>query len=142
MIKETVYKSKRINLIMLVIILAAAVLAGCAEKAPRTQLQLDITAKAATSLVITQKGGEKLILKDAKITVTKEINGKVVDGLNSVPLYGNNPEVQEQPAIEILEPGKTIKHNWKESLSLGDILVVTIKDASGNLIYQGKIKVA
>ncbi|NJD76752.1 MAG: hypothetical protein FIB08_06620 [Candidatus Methanoperedens sp.] len=71
MIKETVYKSKRINLIMLVIILAAAVLAGCTEKAPQTQLQLDITAKAATSLVITQKGGEKLILKDAKITVTK-----------------------------------------------------------------------
>ncbi|NJD76751.1 MAG: hypothetical protein FIB08_06615 [Candidatus Methanoperedens sp.] len=66
----------------------------------------------------------------------------MVDGLNSVPLYGNNPEVQEQPATEILEPGKTIKHNWKESLSLGDILVVTIKDISGNLIYQDKVKVA
>ncbi|HEY9205558.1 MAG TPA: type IV pilin [Candidatus Methanoperedens sp.] len=139
MVKKTVDGFKRINLIVLVLIIVAVLFAGCAGNAPKAQLE--ITAKAATSLVITHKGGEKLVLKDMKITVTKEVNGKVVDGMNGVPMYGNNPEIQEQPAIEILESGNAIKHQWKESLLLGDILAVKIQDASGNIIYQDKIKV-
>ncbi len=132
---------KPLNLIAIVLIMVAAIVAGCAgTKAP--QSQLDFSAKAASGLTIINNGGDTIILKDEKITVKNEVNGKVVDGLNAVPLYGNTPEFQDAPVITTLGPGQKIRHVWIEPLSLGDVLVITIQDApSGNIIADTKVTV-
>ncbi len=130
------------NLILAVaLILAIAAIAGCAgTKAP--QAQLDFSAKAVSGLIITNTGGDTISLKDEKITVAREVNGKVVDGLNAVLLYGSAPEFQDAPVIEKLGPGQKIRHVWKEPLSLGEVLVITIQDApSGNIIVNTKVTV-
>ena len=131
---------KHIALIAITLILVS-VIAGCVgTKAP--QAQLDFSAKAASGLIITNKGGDTISLKDEKITVTREVNGKVMDGLNAVPLFGNNPEFQDGPAVETMTAGQKIRHVWKESLSLGEVLVITIQDApSGNIIVNTKVTV-
>lgn len=130
------------NLILAVALMVAiAVIAGCAgTKAP--QAKLEIAAKAATGLIITHNGGDPLVLKDEKITVKREINDKVVDGLNAAPLFGSTPEFQDAPVIETLAAGQKIRHVWKESLLVGDVLVITIQDAtSGKLIVDTKVTV-
>ncbi len=72
---------KHIALIAITLILAS-VIAGCVgTKAP--QGELEFAAKAASGLIITHKGGEPLTLKDEKITVKREVDGKVIDGLNA-----------------------------------------------------------
>jgi hypothetical protein len=132
---------KTFNLIAIVLIMAAAVVAGCAgTKAP--QSQLDFSAKAASGLIITNNGGDTITLKNEIITVKREVNDKVVDGLNAVPLYGNTPEFQDAPVIKTMERGQKIRHVWKEPLSLGDVLVITIQDApSGNFVVNTKVTV-
>jgi hypothetical protein len=133
-------KIKHTALIAIILVLAAAT-AGCVgSKAP--QAQLDFSAKAASGLIITNKGGDTISLKDEKITVTREVNGKVVDGLNAVPLYGSTPEFQDAPVIQNMGPGQTIRHVWKESLSLGEVLVIKIQDApTGNTIVNTRVTV-
>lgn len=142
MVKITFGRFKHINLtvsiaLMLIVILTA----GCVgEKAP--EVRLDIAAKAASGLIISHSGGDPLILKDMKITVKKEVNDKVVDGLNGVPLYGSTPELQDVPVLEKLSAGQKIKHPWKESLLIGDVLVITIEDtSSGRTIVNTKVAV-
>jgi len=142
MMKINIDRFKRINLLVtIVLILAAVAVAGCTgTKAP--QSQLDFNAKAATGLIITNNGGDPVILKDEKIIVKREVNGKVVDGLNAVPLYGNNPEFQESPAVDTLKPGQKIRHIWKESISLGDVLLISVQDVpTGNIIVDTKVTV-
>ncbi len=132
---------KPFNLLAIVLIMTAAVVAGCTgTKAP--QSQLDFSAKAVSGLIITNNGGDTITLKNEKITVKREVNDKVVDGLNAVPLYGNTPEFQDAPVIETMERGQKIRHVWKEPLSLGDVLVITIQDApSGNFVVNTKVTV-
>ena len=131
---------KHIALIAITLILVS-VIAGCVgTKAP--QGQIEFVAKAASGLIITHKGGEPLTLKDEKITVKREVDGKVMDGLNAVPLLGNNPEFQDGPAVETLTAGQKIRHVWKDSLIIGDVLVITIQDApSGTIIVNTKVTV-
>ncbi len=131
---------KHIALVAITLILVS-VIAGCVgTKAP--QGQMEFAAKAVSGLIITHKGGEPLTLKDEKITVKREVDGKVMDGLNAVPLFGNNPEFQDGPAVETLTAGQKIRHVWKESLIIGDVLVITIQDApSGNIIVNTKVTV-
>lgn len=131
---------KGINL-LLATTLIIAVVSGCVgTQAP--DVKLDITAKAVSGLIITHNGGDIMPLKDAKITVKREINDKFVDGLNAVPLYGNNPEFQDAPVLETLTAGQKIRHVWKDSLLVGDVLVITIQDApSGKLIASTKVTV-
>lgn len=130
-----------INLVAIVIIMAAAVATGCTgTKAPQSQLAF--SAKAASGLTITNNGGDTITLKDEKITVKRDVNGNVVDGLNAVPLYGNTPEFQDAPVVATLGPGQKIRHVWVEPLSLGEVLVITIQDApSGNIITNTKVTV-
>ena len=124
-------------------ILAAMIIAGCVDskdsqtpKAPETQL--DILAKSASGLILENKGGDALVLKNIKISVKKEVDGKFVDGLNSKLVS----DIQDPPEIEILAAGKKIIHTWKESLSLGEVLIITIDDVpSGKMIYNQKITV-
>lgn len=133
---------KNVNLFLVIaLIIAAVAVAGCAgTKAP--QSQLDFTARSATGLIITNNGGDPVILKDEKIIVKREVNGKLVDGLNGVPLYGNNPEFQDAPAIGTLEPGQKIKHSWKETISLGDVLLISVQDVpTGKVIIDIKVTV-
>ncbi len=109
-----------------------------------TQLnaQLEFTAKAASGLIITHTGGDPIALKDEKITVKREVNGNVVDGLDSVPLYGHTPEFQDAPILETLAAGQKIRHVWKESLLIGDVLIITIQDTpSGKFIANTKVTV-
>lgn len=141
MVKIAFNAFKHINLIVLIaLMLIVALVAGCVgAKAP--EVRLDIAAKAASGLIISHNGGDALTLKDMKITVKKEINDKVVDGLNAVPLYGGAPEFQDSPVLEKLAAGQKIKHPWKESLMVGDVLVITIQDASGSTIVNTKVAV-
>lgn len=131
---------KSLNLLVATALILAVVSGCVGTQVP--QVKLDITAKAASGLIITHNGGDKMMLKDVKITVKREINDKVVDGLNAVPLFGNNPEFQDAPVLETLTAGQKIRHVWKESLLVGDVLVITIQDApSGNLIAGTKVTV-
>lgn len=141
MVKFTFNAFKRINTTALIaLMLVIALVAGCVgEKAP--EVRLDIAAKAASGLIISHNGGDTLMLKDVKITVKKEVNDKVVDGLNAVPMYGGAPEFQDVPVLEKLAAGQRIKHPWKESLIVGDVLVIIIQDASGQTIVNTKVAV-
>ncbi len=141
MVKINIFGLKGNAAVAVTLILAAAVIAGCVgTKAPQTQL--DFSARAASGLIITNKGGESMALKDEKITVTREVDGKVVDGLNAIPLYGNTPEFQDAPVIETLVPGQKIKHVWKEPLSIGEVLIITLQDEpSGKVIVNTKVTV-
>lgn len=58
----------------------------------------------------------------------------MIDDLNAVPLFGNNPEFQDGPAVETLTAGQKIRHVWKESLIIGDVLVITIQNAPSGKI--------
>ena len=139
MSKITIDGSKCIYLALAIFLLLSAVIAGCVTK---PDVQLDITASAASGLVITHKGGDPLILKDEKITVKREVNGKLVDGLDSVPLYGATPEFQDAPAVQTLAAGQKIRHTWKETLLLREVLLVTIQDAaSGRVIADIRVTV-
>ncbi len=143
MVKNTLEEFKHINpIVLIILILSAALVAGCVgQKAP--EARLDIAAKAASGLIISNNGGDTVILKDETITVKKEVNGKVVDGLNAVSLYGNTPEFQDPPTLEKLEAGQKITHTWKESLLVGDVLLITIQDtASGKIISNIKVTVS
>jgi hypothetical protein len=132
---------KSINMI-LAIALFVAVIAGCVgTKAPDSRL--DIMAKAASGLIITNNGGDAVVLSNEKITVKREVNNKVVDGLNGVLLFGNSPEFQDAPVMEKLTAGQRITHTWKESLMVGDVLLITIQDtASGKMIVDTKVTVS
>ncbi|MCE8424259.1 MAG: type IV pilin [Candidatus Methanoperedens sp.] len=127
----------KLTLLPIAIILIASIIAGCVgSKGPQTQL--DITAKAASSLILEHKGGDALVLTDVKITVKKEVDGKFVDGLNSVLLS----DFQDIPGMDTLVAGKKITHTWKEPLSLGDVLLITLEDVpSGKLIFNQKVSV-
>ncbi len=143
MVKITLEQFGHINpIILIALIMSAVLIAGCVgQKSP--EVRLDIAAKAASGLIISNNGGDTVILKDEQITVKRDVNGKVVDGLNAVPLYGNTPEFQDTPALENLEPGQKIKHTWKESLLVGDVLVITIQDIpSGKAIVNLKVTVS
>lgn len=121
--------------LLIAIIFAGSIIAGCVGS---PQVQLDITAKAASGLILENKGGDALVLKDVKITVKREIDGKFVDGLNSRLVS----DIQDPPGMETLSAGKKLTHTWKESLSLGEVLVVTLEDApSGKLIFNQKVTV-
>ena len=127
-----------IGLIAVVIILSA-ITAGCFGK---PQAELDITATAASGLVITHKDGDTLTLKDERITVEREVSGKIVDGLDGVPMYGSAPEFQDAPAVETLAVGQKIRHTWRETLLLRDVLVVTILDEpSGRVVAEARVTV-
>lgn len=142
MVKITFGRFEHINLIApIALMLTAILIGGCVgEKAP--EARLDIAAKAASGLIISHSGGDTLMLKDMRITVKKEVNDKVVDGLNGVPLYGSTPELQDVPVLEKLSAGQKIKHPWKETLLVGDVLVITIENASsGKTIVNTKVAV-
>ncbi len=124
-----------------ILVLSAVLVAGCVgSKVPQTQL--DFQAMSATGLIITNNGGDTLTLKDEIITVKKQVNDKVVDGLDAVQLYGNDPEFQDAPAVEKLEPGRKIKHSWRDSLSIGEVLVITIQDRPSGKIISKTISVS
>jgi FlaG/FlaF family flagellin (archaellin) len=133
--------SQNIRIVMVIAILLTVV-AGCVEtKAP--EARLEIVAKAATGLTITHAGGDPFVLSSEKITVKRQVNDKVVDGLNGVALFGNTLEFQDQPVIEKLAAGEKIKHKWNESLMIGDVLMITIQDVpSGKMIVNTKISVS
>ncbi|VVB87676.1 Uncharacterised protein [uncultured archaeon] len=142
MMKNNINGFKHVNLLVVIAVIAAAVaVAGCSgTKAP--QSQLDFTAKSATGLIITNNGGDPVILKDEKITVKRAVNDKVIDGLWGVPLYGSAPEFQEAPAVDTLKPGQKIRHIWKEPLSLGEVLLISVQDApTGKTIVDTKVTV-
>lgn len=102
---------------------------------------LEISAKATSGLIISHNGGDPLILKDETITI--KINDKVVDGLNEVLLFGNTPEFQDSPAIATLSASQKIKHSWKESVSSGEVLTVTIQDLpTGMLVADTTVTVS
>ena len=128
-------------MISITLILSAIIIVGCVgTKAPETQL--DLQAKSATGLIITNNGGDTLTLKDQIITVKKQVNNEVVDGLNAVALYGNSPEFQDAPVVEKLEAGRKIKHSWKGSLSIGEVLIITIQDVPSGKIITKSVSVS
>lgn len=131
---------KHFNLMVAIIVILAAGVAGCVDS--KNAPQLVFTAKAASGLLINHAGGDVVVLKDMKITVKKEIDNKVVDGLSGIPLFGGMPEFQDAPAVETLSAGATIRHTWKSPLSIGDVLVITVQDtASGKVVVETRVAV-
>ena len=133
-----------ILMVAITVILAAVIAAfvfGMAPPAKAPSVQLRITADT-DDIKIAHNGGDALILKDEKITVTNAVNETVIDGLSGIALKGNIPEFQNNTVVDTLGAGANIYHNWSVPPAKGDILKVMLQDIpSGQVITQMQITV-
>ncbi|VVB56156.1 Uncharacterised protein [uncultured archaeon] len=138
-----------ILMVAITVILAAVIAAfvfGMAPpaKAPSVQLRVSaINNGSGGTFQITHNGGDALILKDQKMTVTNAVNGAIVDGLMGTNLRLNGTEFQSGIAIDTLGAGTSIIHNWNGTApDKGTILKVMLQDVpSGQVITQMQITV-
>ncbi|MCX9089492.1 MAG: type IV pilin N-terminal domain-containing protein [Candidatus Methanoperedens sp.] len=136
-----------ILMVAITVILAAVIAAfvfGMAPPAKAPSVQLRITAVNSTTLAdnnlkITHNGGDALILKDEKITVTDAISGAPVDSISGLTLI----EFQNiGTPVDTLGAGVSISHNWTTTPAKGSILKVMLQDIpSGQVITQMQITV-
>ncbi|MCZ7381352.1 MAG: type IV pilin N-terminal domain-containing protein [Candidatus Methanoperedens sp.] len=130
-----------ILMVAITVILAAVIAAfvfgmGTPTKAP--QVQLKIIANS-TGIQIIHSGGDSLILKDEKLTLTFANNNTAIN--TSLALYPSFT------SVETLAPGATIS-NYNGlyagfvTLTPGQILSITILDVpSGQVITSSKVTV-
>ncbi len=136
-----------ILMVAITVILAAVIAAfvfGMAPPAKAPSVQLRVTADT-TSINITHNGGDSLILKDQRITITNAVNNTAVDGITTIALKGNSPEFQDNsPVAETLSAGSSIGHAWNTSAepAKGAILKIMLQDIpSGQVITQMQVTV-
>ena len=135
-----------ILMVAITVILAAVIAAfvfGMAPPAKAPSVQLRVTADV-TNLNITHNGGDALILKDERITITNAVNNTAVDGITAIALRGNTPEFQNSTVVDTLGAGASIGHRWGAGAApaKGDILNIMLQDIpSGQVITQMKVTV-
>jgi len=133
-----------ILMVAITVILAAVIAAfvfGMAPPAKAPSVQLRITANE-TALKITHNGGDSLILKDEKITITNAVNDTIFDGNTGIALKGNIPEFQVGTPVDTLGAGASIVHEWTVGPTKGDIYKVMLQDVpSGQVITQMQITI-
>jgi hypothetical protein len=114
-------------------------------KAPTVQLRIQAVNSSTTTdsvLKLTHNGGDALILKDEKITVTDAISGNPVDAISGLTLV----EFQNPPLnLPTLGAGASLTHEWNATSSTpakGTILKVMVQDIpSGQVITQMQVTV-
>lgn len=133
-----------ILMVAITVILAAVIAAfvfGMAPPAKAPSVQLRVTADTG-NLTLTHNGGDSLILKDERITITNAVNNTAVDGITTIALRGNTPEFQNSTAVDTLGAGASIVHKWAAPPAKGDILNIMLQDIpSGQVITQMKVTV-
>ena len=142
-----------ILMVAITVILAAVIAAfvfgmGTPTKAPQVQLKVTAT-NISTNLdimKISHDGGDPLVLKDEKITITDAVTGATVSGVNAMPLTGTSSSpgggFMAYPGNDTLSAGSSIT-NTTMSLDKGSIVKVTILDVpSGQLIASTKVTVS
>ncbi|CAG0951367.1 hypothetical protein METP2_00225 [Methanosarcinales archaeon] len=106
-------------------------------KAPSVQLRITAT---TTDLKLTHNGGDLLILKDQRITITNAVNNAAIDGITGMALSNTTFQNADTP-VETLGAGSSITHTW-DAPPKGGILNIMIQDIpSGQIITQMKVTV-
>ena len=139
-----------ILMVAITVILAAVIAAfvfGMAPPAKAPSVQLRITATnngtGTGELKLTHNGGDSLILKDEKITITDAVNGTVILPFDALAL-DQYPDVL---GATTLGAGVSLVHSWNNTLgniapAKGAILKVMLQDIpSGQVITQMQITV-
>lgn len=136
-----------ILMVAITVILAAVIAAfvfGMAPPAKAPSVQLRMTAindgAGNGSLKITHNGGDSLILKDEKITVTNAVDDTPIDGilLSGVTLVA----FQDVSTDATLGAGASINHNFTTVPAKGTILKIMLQDIpSGQVITQMQVTV-
>ena len=139
-----------ILMVAITVILAAVIAAfvfGMAPpaKAPSVQLRIQAvnTSVSIGELKLTHNGGDALILKDEKITVTDAVTGTPITSITGMDLI----TFQGTSTPTTLGAGASISHAWNttagnEAPAKGSILKVMLQDVpSGQVITQMQITV-
>ncbi|MFZ3383145.1 MAG: type IV pilin N-terminal domain-containing protein [Candidatus Methanoperedens sp.] len=133
-----------ILMVAITVILAAVIAAfvfGMAPPAKAPSVQLRITAINTTAggeLKITHNGGDALILKDEKITITNAVDDSVIVSITGMDLVTFNQGL----TVATLGAGASINRTVATPLPKGDILKVMLQDIpSGQVITQMQITV-
>ena len=101
-------------------------------------VQLRITANS-TDLKLIHNGGDSLILKDEKITITNAVNDLPVDGITDMALSNITFQNADTP-VETLSAGASITHTWDAPPK--GILKIKLQDIpSGQVITQMQVTV-
>ncbi|MFZ3168348.1 MAG: type IV pilin N-terminal domain-containing protein [Candidatus Methanoperedens sp.] len=134
-----------ILMVAITVILAAVIAAfvfGMAPPAKAPSVQLRVTADVS-NLTLTHNGGDPLILKDERITITNAVTNAAVDSITTIALRGNTPEFQNATTpVDTLGAGASISHTWATAPTKGDILNIMLQDIpSGQVITQMKVTV-
>jgi len=136
-----------ILMVAITVILAAVIAAfvfGMSPPPKAPSVQLRISADTG-NLTLTHNGGDSLILKDQRITITNAVTNDPVDGITTIALVGATTEYQNTvPGNEsqTLSAGSSIKHEWGTKPDKGDILNIMLQDIpSGQVITQMKVTV-
>jgi FlaG/FlaF family flagellin (archaellin) len=138
-------------MVAITVILAAVIAAfvfgmSPPPKAPTVQLRVTATNAA---IVFAHNGGDSLILKDEKITITNAVTNSPVDGITGIALANDTimPNFQTNATIvQTLGAGSIITHTWvnasNNAPAKGDILKVMLQDIpSGQVITQMQVTV-
>lgn len=133
-----------ILMVAITVILAAVIAAfvfGMAPPAKAPSVQLRVTADVS-NLTLTHNGGDSLILKDQRITITNAVTNAEVDSITTMALSNVTFQSTGETVLETLGAGSSIKHNWSLPPAKGDILNIMLQDIpSGQVITQMKITV-
>jgi archaeal type IV pilus assembly protein PilA len=131
-------------MVAITVILAAVIAAfvfGMAPPAKAPSVQLRVTSDTG-NLTISHNGGDSLILKDERITITNAVTNAPVDGITAIALRGNTTEFQAGTAVDTLGAGATMTHQYTSGPAKGDILNIMLQDIpSGQVITQMKVTV-
>jgi hypothetical protein len=107
-------------------------------KTPSVRLRVSAT---STDLKLIHNGGDSLILKDEKITITNAVDDSPVDGITGMALSNITFQNADTP-VETLSAGASITHTWDASPKGGIILKIMLQDIpSGQVITQMQITV-
>jgi flagellin-like protein len=139
-----------ILMVAITVILAAVIAAfvfgmSPPPKAPTVQLRISAT---DASIILAHNGGDSLILKDEKITITNAVTNSPVDGITGIALADDTTmNFQTGTNVSTLGAGSLITHAWANVTGApkplkGDILKVMLQDVpSGQVITQMQVTV-
>ncbi len=142
-----------ILMVAITVILAAVIAAfvfgmGTPTKAPQVQLKFIATNSSTAgtdTLTISHDGGDPLVLKDEKITITDAVSGATVSGVTGMFLVDSDGTNQNgfvrYNGNTTLTPGMTIT-NGSMTLFKNSIIVIKVLDIpSGQMIASTKVTV-
>lgn len=136
-----------ILMVAITVILAAVIAAfvfgmGTPTKAPQVQLKFTATYNGTnSSLRMSHDGGDPLVMKDEKMTITDAVTGNPVSGVTGVFLTAMFPDPTGGTNQTTLSPGIAYTNN-SMALTQNSIMKITVLDVpSGQVIASTKVTV-